>query len=112
MSDIDPVTGDPSSAPAPAGVDPGLLRFLRILVTALTGTMIVGVIAVVYLLVTRLPGALDRPTLPAAITLPDGAKAEAVTMGRGWVAVVTDQGEIVVLDAVTGAVRQRVKVGE
>lgn len=83
--------------------------------TALTGTMILGLITVVYLLVTRLPpaattDAAPRPVLPDRIVLPDGARPEAVTMGRGWVAVVTDRDEIIVLDAATGAIRQRVSL--
>ena len=107
MSDTkDPVLSGPQ-APDPAG-----LRFLRILVTVLAGTMIAGLLAIIALLVIRLPATLPpRPALPAGITLPDGARPEAVTLGRGWVAVVTDRDEIVILDAETGEVRQRVKVG-
>lgn len=78
--------------------------------TTLTATMIFGLITVIYLLVTRLPGPDSAPSLPPGITLPDGARAEAVTLGRGWVAVVTDQNEIVVLDAKTGRIRQRVRI--
>ena len=51
-----------------------------------------------------------RPALPAGISLPDGAKAEAVTMGRGWIAVVTDKDEILILDANDGRLRQRVTI--
>jgi len=51
-----------------------------------------------------------RPALPAGISLPDGARAEAVTMGRGWIAVVTDSNEILILDAESGALRQRVAI--
>jgi hypothetical protein len=43
--------------------------------------------------------------------LPDGLTAEAVTFGRGWIAVVTDTEEILILDAETGALRQRVAIG-
>lgn len=78
--------------------------------TTLTATMIIGLITMIYLLVTRLPGSDPAPALPANIALPDGARAEAVTLGRGWVAVVTDQDEIIVLDAKSGRIRQRVKI--
>ena len=62
----------------------------------LSGTMIAGLLAIIALLVIRLPATLPpRPALPAGITLPDGARPEAVTLGRGWVAVVTDRDEIV-----------------
>ena len=55
--------------------------------------MIVGTVVVVGLLTIRLRTP-PLPALPAAITLPDGAKAQAVTFGDGWVAVVTDGGQI------------------
>jgi hypothetical protein len=66
----------------------------------------------VYLLVTRLPSASQGPVLPDAVVLPDGAQAEAVTFGKGWIAVVTDQQEILMLDATTGAIRQRVRISD
>jgi len=100
---------------APTSKGPGLppeLRFLKMLVTALAGTMIIGVITIIGLLVTRLPGA--RPplaALPAHLDLPAGTEAEAVTFGQGWIAVVTTAGEILILDPDTGAVRQRVAIG-
>lgn len=58
----------------------------------LTLTLIGGVIAIVALLVTRLPAALDAapPALPAAIALPTGASPQAVTFGRGWIGVAVD----------------------
>jgi hypothetical protein len=34
-----------------------------------------------------------------------------VTFGRDWIAVVTDTGELLILDAATGALRQRVAIG-
>ncbi|MFN3971151.1 MAG: DUF6476 family protein [Gemmobacter sp.] len=69
---------------------PASLRFLKWLVIVLTLTMIGGVIAVVALLVTRIPQGVGTtlPALPAAIVLPEGAEARAVTFGAGWVGVV------------------------
>jgi hypothetical protein len=96
----------------PGGEDfpePPRLRQLRRLVTALTATLIAGVIAIVGLLVIRLTTPPPAPTLPAAVRLPEGESAQAVTFGGGWVAVVTIDGagreRIRVLDGRTGAER-------
>ncbi|MEO8241114.1 MAG: DUF6476 family protein [bacterium] len=89
---------------------PPSLRFLKRLVTALTLTMIVGVIAVVAVLVTRMPNLrATAPVLPANLTLPEGATAMAVTMGTGWIAVVTSQDQILVFGA-DGRLWQTVQV--
>lgn len=102
---------DMNDAPATSkGPLPPELRFLKTLVTVLTATMILGLITIVALLVIRLNAPSPAPLLPAAIALPDGARAEAVTMGRGWVAVVTDRGQILVYDAETGLLRQTVEM--
>ncbi|MBU2981843.1 hypothetical protein KO498_08445 [Lentibacter algarum] len=75
-------------------VDPSLVRFLKILVSTLAGVMIVGLVAVIYLLVIRLNA--DVPELPARIVLPEGVKAQAFTQGEGWFAVVTEDGRILI----------------
>ncbi|PPB79822.1 hypothetical protein LV82_02614 [Albidovulum inexpectatum] len=73
--------------------------------------MIVGLITLIALLVTRLPGtAPPAPVLPARITLPDGERARAATFGNGWIAVVTENDEILILDARTGELRQRIRI--
>jgi Family of unknown function (DUF6476) len=77
---------------------PPSLRFLKRLVTVLTVTMIVGVITVVGLLVTRLQQSPPVPTLPEGLTLPAGASAAAVTIGTGWIAVVTTANHILIYD--------------
>ena len=70
--------------------------------------MIGGVITIVGLLVTRMsPQALP---LPETITLPDGAKAQAVTAGDGWYAVVTTDSRILIFDRLTGTLRQDIAV--
>jgi hypothetical protein len=108
MSDINP---DPGNGPQDPAL-PGTLRFLKLLVTALAATMIAGLITIVTLLVIRLPHATAAlPALPPAITLPEGARAEAVTFGRGWVAVVTDAGDLLVYDAASGVLRQSLHPG-
>ncbi|ADE86538.1 DUF6476 family protein [Rhodobacter capsulatus] len=86
MSDMMP------SDPAP----PPEVKFLKILTTTLAGVMIFGLLTIIFLLVTRLPGATKLPALPAAITLPAGEKAEAVTFGRGFTVVVTESGRVLV----------------
>ena len=110
MSDTTPAPTAPVADPSP----PPELRFLKYLVTALAGTMILGLITIVGLLVTRLPAApAPRPALPEALALPDGLSAEAVTMGRGWIGVVASGAageEFLVFDAKTGALLQRLPV--
>ncbi len=87
---------------------PGL-GFLKALVTILTMVLIGGLITVIWLLVTRVPQALDRvPTLPPAIRL-DGAVPTAVTLGRGWTAVVTEDNRILIFND-DGSLRQEVRV--
>ena len=72
------------------------IRFLKILVTVLTATMIAGLVTIVAILVIRLPGQAPMPDLPERITLPKGAEARAVTYARDYTLVVTDQGEVLV----------------
>ncbi len=93
---------DPTAPPEPPS-----LRLLRRLVTTLTLVMILGMITVVTVLVLRLRQPLP-PVLPDAVTLPEGASAHAVTFGEGWFAVVTTGDEILIFDAASGALRQRV----
>jgi len=99
---------DPLPHSDDAAPEPGHLRLLRLLVTTLTAVMIVGVVVVVGLLVTRLSD--DTPPLPDQIALPDGAEAQAVTMGPGWYAVVTKDQRILIFDATTGKLRQTVEI--
>ncbi len=77
---------------------PPSLRLLKRLVTVLTVTMILGVITVVGLLVTRMPHLNARPDLPPTLTLPGGATAAAVTMGTGWIGVVTTDNRLMIFD--------------
>ena len=73
------------------------LTFLRRLVTVLTATMILGVLAIVILLVIRLQ-APSGPFIPDAIALPEGVTATAYTQGTGWIAIVTSDDEILIYD--------------
>ncbi len=87
-------------------VSEGNLRFLRVLVTVLTVTMIGGLIAVFSVIVIRFPSA-GSMVLPDAVQLPDGVAADAVTFGPDWIAVVSGN-EILVFDRTSGDLRQTV----
>jgi Family of unknown function (DUF6476) len=95
--------------------EPPRLRRLRQLVTALIVTLIAGVIAIVALLALRLSSGNDPVALPPEVRLPAGETAGAVTLGDGWLAVVTTDGtgqqRIRVLDRTTGASRGAVDIG-
>ena len=88
--------------------EPPQIRFLRRLVTTLTVVMIGGLVVIISLLVIRLQ-ASDTP-LPAEITLPDGVKADAVTLGRDWIAIVSQDNRILIFDRETGDLRQDVQI--
>lgn len=80
--------------------NPGLppdLRFLKTLVTVLTGVMIVGVIAIVALLVTRLPGAVV--TLPQQLEIPDGVRVVAVTQAPAYWLATTEDNRVLIFAA-------------
>jgi hypothetical protein len=91
--------------------EPASLRFLRRLVTLLTIVLIGGIVVVAAVLVIRLaaPVAPALPGLPAAIALPAGETALAVTVGAGFVLVLTRDGagheRARLIDAATGAER-------
>ncbi len=74
----------------------------------LTAVMIGGVLVTFALIVIRLT---DRtPTLPDQVELPDAAKAQAVTIGSNWYAVVTDDNRILIFDKTTGRQRQEIVI--
>ncbi|MES0861558.1 DUF6476 family protein [Ruegeria sp. SCPT10] len=84
------------------------LRLLRRMVMLLTAVMIGGVLVTFALIVIRLS---DRtPTLPDQVELPDGARAQAVTIGSNWYAVVTDDNRILIFDKTTGNLRQEISL--
>ena len=86
--------------------EPPSLRFLRRLVTALTGVMMAGLIVIVALIVMRFRD--TGPPLPEDLDLPDGAVATAVTLTEGSVLVVTEDGRLLVYDRVTGQLRREI----
>lgn len=89
---------------------PPSLRLLKGLVIVLMITMIVGVITVVGLLVTRMPDLRNlAPALPATLQMPAGATAQAVTMGSGWIGVVTTDNRILIFTP-EGILQQEIAV--
>jgi hypothetical protein len=96
------------STPDNEGLPPSL-RLLKWLVTILTATMIVGVITVVGLLVTRMPDTAPPLATPDSLVLPEGAAPAAVTMGRSFIAVVTEDDRILIYNR-DGSFRQEVAV--
>ena len=76
------------------------------MVMLLTAVMIGGVLVTFALIVIRLS---DRtPKLPDQIELPGGAKAQALTIGSNWYAVVTEDNRILIFDKTTGKLRQEI----
>ncbi|RKF14838.1 hypothetical protein D6850_08165 [Roseovarius spongiae] len=101
-----------NDTPQPQPVDAGLVRYLRLLVTILTATMVIGFIVIVVLFVTRFSDAFgpEPPDLPETIALPDGAAPLAFTQGGDWFAVVTTEDEVLIFDRATGELRQTIAI--
>ncbi len=78
---------------------PPALQWLKWLVMTLTLSLIGGVLTVVWLLVTRLPMPGTHPVAPTSLDMPAGATPSAVTLGTGWVAVVTTDNRILIFGA-------------
>ena len=83
---------------------------MRILVTTLTTTMILGLLAIVTLLVIRFGTPNDTVTLPDNIVLPKAAQASAFTRGPDWLAVVTDDDRILIYSMDGQTVLQEIKI--
>jgi len=86
-----------------------MLRFLRLLVTGLTGTMLLGLIILIWLFVTRFPKPVPVLALPDSIALPDGTRASAFTRGADWLAVVAGD-EILIFSPDGQTLRQRIAI--
>ncbi len=87
----DPTQGD-DNLPEPAN-----LRFLRILVTVLTGTMIVGIIGIFVLLVMRLNAPASVPSFDVA--LPDGVAPHSTSITADRIFVVGTDGTLYVFSS-------------
>ncbi|UXX84176.1 DUF6476 family protein [Roseovarius pelagicus] len=90
-------------------IDPGMVKYLRLLVTILTATMVIGFIVIVVLFVTKFSDAFG-PDLPDVITLPDGSEPLAFTQGASWYAVVTKDDQVLIYDRETGVLRQTLQI--
>ena len=88
----------------------GDVVYLKRLVTALTATMIAGILTITVLLVMRLGAEPPPPPLPEDIALPEDARVLSVTYGPGWYLVVTTDGRGLVYDA-AGGLRREVPFG-
>lgn len=74
--------------------EPKQLRNLRILVTVLTASMVIGITAIFLLIGFKITQpSTPELALPEVIELPDGETAQAVTQGLNWIGVVTIDGE-------------------
>lgn len=82
---------------------------MRRLVTVLTAVMIGGVVLIVVLLAIRL-NTPASPAFPEMIALPEGATPLSLTRGPDFLAVVTEDGRIFILDPDGSAVRQEIAV--
>ncbi len=89
-------------------MDEKTLKFLRLLVTVLTGTMILGLLVIIALFVIKFSE--TRPPLPERIVLPAGAKAQAFTQSAKWFAVVTEDNRILIYNPATGTLLQEVEI--
>ncbi|WP_137703015.1 DUF6476 family protein [Marimonas lutisalis] len=92
----------------PQPVDAKTLKFLRLLVTVLTATMILGLLVIIALFVIKFSE--TRPPLPERIVLPAGVSAVAFTQSDTWYAVVTDDDRILVYNPNTGTLVQEVEI--
>ena len=84
--------------------------FLKWLVIVLMVTMIGGVITIVSLLVTRMPGG-SSVGVPEGVVLPEGEVAAAVTVAREMLLVVTESQRLLVFDRAGRMIRE-VDLGE
>ncbi len=85
------------------------MKYLRILVTVLTVTMIAGFLVIVFLFVTKFSEAFG-PELPDQITLPDGVEATAFTQGDTWYAIVTKDQKILIFSRDSGSLTQEILI--
>lgn len=84
---------------SPQPVDTALLKFLKVLVTVLTLTMIAGVVTIVVLIVIRYRQ--TPPDFPSVLALPPGTTPEAYTQTKDWYAIVTQDSRILIYSRAT-----------
>lgn len=94
----------------PQPVDTALLKFLKVLVTVLTITMIAGVVTIVALIVIRYRQ--TPPDFPAVLTLPPGTTPEAYTQTKDWYAIVTDDSRVLIYSRATQKLVREIELTE
>ena len=70
--------------------------------------MILGFVVLIATLVTRI--AAKPAVLPAEISLPEGEKAAAFTMGESWYAIVSQSDKIFIYDRDSQSLLQTVEI--
>ncbi|WP_424941715.1 DUF6476 family protein [Aliiroseovarius crassostreae] len=103
-------TPQDDTAPDTTPID-GTVRFLKILVTTLTATTILGLIVLITVIVMRFQQENVVP-LPDELVLPAGVTATAVTRGPGWFAVVTEDERILILEPDGQTIRREVAISK
>lgn len=99
---------EPETNETPAAELPADLKYLRLLVTGLTGTMIVGLLVLIAVIVIRFNDkSLD---FPETLVLPDGVRAEAYTQTKRWQAVVTTDDRVLIYSRDTGKLSQVIEL--
>ncbi|MBR3370553.1 MAG: hypothetical protein IKG52_07975 [Rhodobacteraceae bacterium] len=96
----------PPDMPPPEGQSPDV-RLVKRLVVVLTSVMILGVIVIIGLLVTQIARTPGPIGLPDTVSLPEGARAQAVTLSRDWVIVLTEDQSMLLFDRRSGALSHR-----
>ncbi len=71
------------------GPEPAPLRRLRLLVTTLTLTLILGMVTITGLLAWRLTSGPSGPALPEAIALPPGETLTSYAISPDWTILLT-----------------------
>lgn len=104
FKDVSDMQDSPEVLPEPAN-----LRFLRRLVTGLTATMIIGLVAIFVLIVMTFSRASNIQTL-TDIKLPAGVTATSYTKGSDWYAIVTTDDQILIYNADDQTLRQTIKI--
>jgi len=82
--------------PPLSGPDARALRWLRRLVTILTGVMILGMGILVLLFIIRFPAPQAELPVPHNLSLPADATVISVTRGADWWAVALADGSILI----------------
>lgn len=80
---------------------------MRLLVTTLTATMMIGLVILVTLIVIRFKE--RQTTWPDAISIPSGVQAVSITSGKGWFGIVTDDQRLLIY-APDGTFQKEIKI--